>query len=251
MSHTNTPLYSIITVAYNAAGEIEHTLKSVAEQSYTNYEYIVVDGASTDNTLAIVEQYKGVVSTLISEPDIGIYNAMNKGLERATGDYVIFLNAGDTLYNNETLAQASQQIGESRPDVIYGDTALVDSQRNYLGMRRLKTPEQLSWRSFKQGMLVCHQAFWAKRTLAPSYNEAYRLSSDFDWCIRVLKASHNCYNLHQTTINYLSEGMTTQHHKASLKERYRIMCNYYGTLPTLVRHVWFAMRSLFATLTKR
>ena len=104
---------------------------------------------------------------VISEPDKGLYDAMNKGICLATGDYLCFLNAGDELHDKESLQHLVQTLeGNDLPDVIYGETAIVDEEGRFLHMRRLSTPEQLTWKSFKQGMLVCHQAFLPKRELA-------------------------------------------------------------------------------------
>jgi hypothetical protein len=109
-------------------------------------------------------------------------------------------------------------------------------------MRRLQTPEKLTWKSFKQGMLVCHQAFFAKRSLAEPFNLSYRFSADFDWCIRVMKKAKTLHNTHITVIDYLDEGLTTQNHKASLKERFRIMAKHYGWISTVAYHIWFVIR---------
>ena len=109
-------------------------------------------------------------------------------------------------------------------------------------MSRLQTPEILTWKSFKQGMLVCHQAFFAKRTLAEPFDLSYRFSADFDWCIRVMKKASTLHNTHITVIDYLDEGLTTQNHKASLKERFRIMAKHYGWVSTVAHHIWFVIR---------
>ena len=247
---------SIITVTYNAAIVLSNTIQSVCEQSYKNIEYIIVDGASTDNTRSVVEKYKEQETklknfTFISEPDKGLYDAMNKGLKYATGDYVWFLNAGDVL-KNETIVEEMAQIAEKNtmPDIIYGETDLMDSAGNIFAERRLKTPEKLSWKSFKMGMLVCHQAFIVKRSIAPEFDLQYRFSSDFDWCIRCMKNAVSIINSHSRLINYQYEGTTTANRKASLKERYAIMCRYYGVIPTQIRHLWFAIRFYWAKLFK-
>ena len=199
--HPN-PVFSIITVSYNAGEIIEDTIQSVITQTYHHIEYIIVDGASTDNTLSVIEKYKSFISTVISEPDKGIYDAMNKGLNLATGDYICFLNAGDSLKEDETLLKMVHSINTpGLPDVLYGQTALVDINRHFLRMRRLTAPEVLTWKSFKQGMLVCHQAFFAKRTLAEPYDLQYRFSADFDWCIRIMKKSQNLHYTHLTLID--------------------------------------------------
>ena len=242
------PKFSIITVTYNAGKVLEDTIQSVVFQTYRNVEYIIVDGGSTDNTLDVVHKYQERISKVISEPDKGLYDAMNKGIRMATGDYLCFLNAGDELHENETLQKIVYTLkGKELPDVIYGETAIVDEEGHFLHMRRLSTPEHLHWKSFKQGMLVCHQAFFARRELALAnpYDLRYRFSADFDWCIRIMKQSKNLHNTHLTLIDYLNEGMTTQNHKASLKERFRIMTKHYGWISTILHHGWFVIRLFY------
>lgn len=245
--HNNhpTPKFSIITVTYNAEKVLEDTIQSVIAQTYHRIEYIIIDGASKDGTPKIIEKYRDRIHILVSEPDKGLYDAMNKGIALATGDYLCFLNAGDSFHADNTLLQMAHSIhGNELPDVLYGETALVDADRHFLRMRRLSTPERLQWKSFKSGMLVCHQAFFAKRQLAEPYDLKYRFSADFDWCIRVMKKARTLHNTHLTVTDYLDEGMTTQNRKASLKERFRIMSHHYGLLSTVVYHVGFIFRLL-------
>ena len=242
------PKFSIITVTYNALKVLEDTIQSVVFQTYRNMEYIIVDGGSKDNTLEVAEKYRNHISQLISEPDKGLYDAMNKGIRLATGDYICFLNAGDELHENETLQKIVHTLkGKNLPDVIYGETAIVDEEGHFLHMRRLSTPERLDWKSFKQGMLVCHQAFWTRRELAIDvlYDLHYRFSADFDWCIRIMKKAKCLHNTRLTIIDYLNEGMTTQNHKASLKERFRIMAKHYGWISTILHHGWFVIRLFY------
>ena len=242
------PKFSIITVTFNAGKVLEDTIQSVVFQTYRNVEYIIVDGGSTDNTLEIAGKYHDRISKVISEPDKGLYDAMNKGIRLATGDYLCFLNAGDELHENETLQKMVHTLkGKELPDVIYGETAIVDEEGHFLHMRRLSTPERLNWKSFKQGMLVCHQAFFARRELAINewYDWRYRFSADFDWCIRIMKKAKCLHNTRLTIIDYLNEGMTTRNHKASLKERFRIMAKHYGWISTILHHGWFVIRLFY------
>lgn len=241
-----TPKFSVITVCYNAQATLEDTIQSVIAQTYHHVEYIIVDGASKDRTLSIINRYRDRITTVVSEPDKGLYDAMNKGLRLATGDYVCFLNAGDSFHEDDTLQQMVHTLREltELPDVLYGETALVDAEGHFVRMRRLQAPEHLTWHSFRQGMLVCHQAFFAKRTLAEPYDLRYRFSADFDWCIRIMKKSKVLHNTHLTLIDYLEEGMTTRNHKASLHERFRIMAKHYGWLSTVAHHVWFVVRAM-------
>lgn len=239
------PKFSIITVTYNAGAVLEDTIQSVITQTYRNVEYIIVDGGSKDHTLDIINRYREHIHTLVSEPDKGLYDAMNKRIRLATGDYLCFLNAGDELHEDDTLQLMVHSItGTELPDVLYGETAIVDEEGHFLRMRRLSAPENLNWKSFKDGMIVCHQAFFPRRELAEPYDLRYRFSADFDWCIRIMKKSHTLHNTHLTLIDYLNEGMTTRNHRASLHERFRIMCRHYGYPSTLARHAWFALRLL-------
>lgn len=238
-------ILSVITVTYNAERTLERTLKSVREQSYPHIEHIIVDGKSKDGTLALIREYENPKLRWISEPDKGLYDAMNKAVAMASGDYLCFLNAGDTFFSSETVAKMMQSIPENTfPDILYGETAIVDNKGEFLHMRRLKAPETLSWKSFRQGMLVCHQAFIVKRSLFEPYDLSYRFSADVDWCIRLMKKAKLIYNTRLTLINYLNEGMTTANRNASLKERYRIMAKHYGQISTFLHHVWFAIRAV-------
>lgn len=260
---------SLITVTYNAADVLPPTLDSMFGQDYPAIEHIVVDGASTDNTVELAKDYmersfasdNGHEVRLLVEPDNGIYDAMNKGLRMATGDYVCFLNAGDSLHDADTIgtlvrntcvdSYVTEDGGKDRlPAVLYGNTDIVDDSRRFLCHRRLSPPEKLTWRSFKDGMLVCHQAFYARADIAKRvlYDTEYRFSADFDWCIRVMKEAESLrlplVDAHVTLADYLKEGATTRNHRASLKERFRIMKRHYGMLSTCARHVWFVVRAL-------
>lgn len=243
MHNHPTPKFTIITVTYNAEKVLEDTIQSVIAQTYHHVEYIIIDGASKDSTLAIAKRYQDRITHIVSEPDKGLYDAMNKGIALATGDYLCFLNAGDSFHEDDTLQKMVHTInGNELPDVLYGETALVDKEGHFLRMRRLSAPEVLTWKSFKAGMLVCHQAFFAKKTWVEPYNISYRFSADFDWCIRIMKRAKTLHNTHLTLIDYLDEGMTTQNRKASLKERFRIMVKHYGFISTTARHAWFVIR---------
>ena len=247
MSHPH-PKFSIITVTYNAEKVLEDTIQSVIFQTYRNVEYIIVDGASKDHTLEIVNKYHNRINKVISEPDKGLYDAMNKGIQLATGDYLCFLNAGDKFHDSETLQKIVHTLkGQELPDVIYGETAIVDEEGHFLHIRRLSAPAHLNWKSFKQGMLVCHQAFFANRKLAINhlYDLQYRFSADFDWCIRIMKKAKCLHNTRLTLIDYLNEGMTTKNHKASLKERFCILAKHYGLISTILHHGWFVIRLFY------
>ena len=238
------PLFSIITVTWNAASVIEPTLRSVQRQTSSDYEMLIIDGASNDDTLSIVHRASIASLRVFSEPDNGLYDAMNKGIAQARGRYLIFLNAGDAFADDTVLARLAM-LATDNPGVIYGQTQLVDAQGNVVGKRHLTAPEHLTAGSFVNGMLVCHQAFVARRDLVPQYDLQYRFSADYDWCIKVLRKSpYNAYAGETPIISYLADGMTTRHHRASLKERFRIMCRHYGTVSATWHHLGFIPRYL-------
>ena len=239
---------TIITVTYQAAAVLQRTLDSVSRQTCQDIEHLIIDGASKDDTVKMAKAYQEKVPYPViiqSEPDHGLYDAMNKGLHKATGDYLVFLNAGDTLHADDTLSTLNS------PAVIYGDTAIVDGEGKFLHLRRLRPPKRLTWRSFKQGMLVCHQAFYVRTDIAQQedYDLRYRHSADVDWCIRVMKRAEEMrlplVNANTILADFMEGGNTTQNHRASLKERYQVMCHHYGKASTIVMHAWFLVRQLF------
>ncbi len=240
------PTISIITVVYNNVRDIRYTLESVAKQSYPHIEYIIIDGKSTDGTLEVIEEYKEHISYLLSEKDNGIYDAMNKGLQLATGDYVLFLNSGDELYQTQTLENIFKNC--QLADIYYGETKLVNEDREILGDRRHQAPETFTWKSFKYGMNVCHQAIYIKRSLVEPYNLEYKLSADIDWVIRAAKKATTIINVKDYVAKYLVGGMSQQRHQQSLKERYQIFSKYYGAIPNLINHGIIAFRLLLHRL---
>jgi glycosyltransferase involved in cell wall biosynthesis len=253
-----------VTITYNAAAVLQRTLDSILQQDYEDIVHLIIDGASTDDTLVMIDDYvehsnamgNGHRIQVMSEPDKGIYDAMNKGLRSLDGDYVCFLNAGDFLPAKDTVSKIVEHISlasgdGNMPAVVYGDTDIVDGEGRFLHHRRLSPPEKLSWKSFRQGMLVCHQAFYARTdfAIATPYDMQYRYSADVDWCIRVMKAAAKenvpLLNLKMVVANYTQEGQTTLHHRESLLERYRVMEHHYGRIQTFLLHCWFVVRALF------
>jgi glycosyltransferase involved in cell wall biosynthesis len=256
--------FSIITITYNASKYIDRTTESVLQQTYRNIEHIIVDGASTDNTLMLEKDYmersysacNGHEIKITCEPDNGLYDAMNKGIKMASGDYVCFLNAGDKLhdiYTIETIVKNAElevllDSDLPLPAVLFGNTDIIDNEGHFLFHRRLTPPEQLTWRSFRKGMLVCHQAFYARADIAKTtpFDLKYKYSSDIDWCIRIMIEAERkgllIKNIHAVTADYTQEGTTTTHHKESLQERYCIMKKNYGGFNTFMMHLWFVIR---------
>lgn len=243
---TNSPILSVITIVYNNARDIERTLLSVLNQTYPHLEYIVVDGGSTDGTLEIIHKYKSRLAKVISEPDEGIYDAMNKGLTMATGDYVLFMNSGDEIFDQFTV----ENIFKTAPlaDIYYGETELYDDQWQRLGMRRHTTPERFTWKSFRYGMNISHQAIYVKRDIAPLYDRQYQLSADIDWVIKAAKKAKTIVNTKRVVAKYLVGGLSQKRHRQSLKERFIILSKHYGLLANCFNHFIILCRLIIYTI---
>ncbi len=241
------PLISIITITRNAAGCVAPTMRSVAEQKSSDIEHLLIDGASTDDTLAIARRVGIPGLRILSEPDRGLYDAMNKGLRLARGQYLLFLNAGDRFASPDILsAYAAAAQTSPQPDIIYADTQIVDALGNVLRPRHLSAPALLTTDSYRRGMLVCHQAFMVRAAIAPEYDMTYQFSADYDWCLKCIRATtpERCINLHRIAIDYLDGGLTNKNHLASLRERFHIMRHNYGLTGTLLNHIGFVFRAL-------
>ena len=241
---SNLSIISIITIVFNGEKSIENTIKSIINQDYQNVEYIIIDGNSSDKTLEIIQKYDSKIAYWISEPDKGLYDAMNKGLHAATGDYVWFINSGDLVFSESTLTSIFQNKTELS-DIYYGETQMIDEQGNEIGLRRLKAPKTLTWKSFKNGMLVSHQSILVKRSIAENYDLSYRYSADFDWVIKVLKNANLMTNTALMLSKFLDGGQTKQTIIPGLKERFRIMSKNYGFIPTFFRHIIIGLKFVF------
>lgn len=243
------PKLSVITIVYNNAAAIERTMLSVLNQSYKNIEYVVIDGASTDGTLNIIKKYENRLAKLISEKDKGIYDAMNKGLALASGDYVLFMNSGDEIYELNTVEKVFATAPNA--DIYYGETEMYDENWNSLGRRRHQAPETFNWRSFKHGMNISHQAIYIKRSLTEPYDLKYKYSADIDWIIKIAKKASNIVNTHLYVAKYLVGGMSKQKHRESLKERFKIFSHYYGFVANVINHIVIAFNLSFYFLKHR
>jgi glycosyltransferase involved in cell wall biosynthesis len=183
--------------------------------------------------LDVIKKYKDRVK-LISEKDAGIYDAMNKGLAIATGDYVLFMNSGDEIYAPDTAAKIFAAADNA--DIYYGETEMINDKGENLGQRRHKTPDNFTLKSFKYGMSISHQAIYIKRSLTEPFDRKYALSADIDWILNVAKKAKVIVNTHQYVAKYLVGGMSKKKHRQSLMERFDIMKKYYGLVPTVFNH---------------
>lgn len=244
---------SIITITYNAEQFLERTIQSILAQTDQNFEYLIIDGKSKDDTLSIAEKYKNRVNKLISEPDKGLYDAMNKGLKNASGDFVWFMNAGDEINDSQAVEEIFKAISD-KIDVLYGDTFFVDDDGNIQGLRSEITPhplpKELKWEDMKLGMLVCHQAFIARKSIAPLYMEN-NLSADVDWEIECLKQAREVKYLDLVVAKYLTGGISNKHLKRSLLDRYKVLKKHFGLVGAFSAHVQILFRGLGLILKKR
>lgn len=230
------PKVSIITVTYNAGDLLLNTLNSIKSQTYENVEYVIVDGKSTDNTIGIIKKNEKFISKWISETDKGLYDAMNKGVELATGDYIWFINAGDEIYSKDTLEKVFA--GSKDADAYYGDVQYIDEEGKNLGTRILKKPPKtLSWEDFKNGMVVSHQSIILKRKFAAKYNLDYKYCADLDWMIRSLKKCKTIVNTNLILSKFLIGGYSKENIIPSNKERFKILTKHFSLPAVLLSHI--------------
>jgi len=240
---------SIITVTYNVEKLLEKTILSVLNQTCKDFEYIIVDGASTDKTIEIIERYElrikngnfhGITPEQfrwISEPDQGLYDAMNKGMDLATGNFVWFINAGDLIFDEYTLQNIKNAYSNApASDTIYGQCLFIDKQGNTIGEWNKTIPEHLTKNSLLYGLRVCHQSLLVKMTIAPQYNLKYEICADYDWLIRVLENSKLNSFVNQYFSKFLIAGISSQKRTKAWRERFFIMKKAFGLSKTLLSH---------------
>ena len=179
------------------------------------------------------------ITKWISGPDDGIYDAMNKGIDLSRGEYVWFINAGDYIYSKYTLENIFN--GDDMDcDIYYGDTLIIDSKSNVLGLRKKKLPKHLDWSHFKNGMVVCHQSIIIRKSIIEKYDTNYKYSADYKWVLNALRKSKSTRNTNEIISVFSEGGATSVHRKKSLKERYHIMKENFGLFQVILSHIRFA-----------
>ncbi|GBR74226.1 glycosyl transferase GTA-type super family [Candidatus Termititenax aidoneus] len=185
------PKFSLITVCKNAAPALQRTLYSAKQQTFADYEHIVIDGGSTDNTFKVLAEYKDYIDKVISEPDTGVYNAMNKGIRLAGGGYLLFLNAGDIFLHENVLHMVAEQLTRKTVDVFFGHTLSLD---RVTGKAFIRTQLPYVNRLTLWGSTIAHQAaFINRRAFAEIglYEESFQILADYEWFCRAI-IIHNC-----------------------------------------------------------
>jgi glycosyltransferase involved in cell wall biosynthesis len=244
------PVFSVITVVYNGKHLLQNTVESILSQEFTDYEYLLIDGGSTDGTVDLIAQYASKYPQIKwkSEKDKGLYDAMNKAIALAQGTYLWFINAGDQIAS-PTLMQEMYRVQLTQDiDVFYGSTLLISAQGDHLGLLHelttRKLPRQLDWQNYLYGMRIVHQSFVPKRQLAPLY-ELGNLAADYKWCTQILKQAKRNYQITSGPMSkYLEGGVSKQRHLQSLKDRFKVMRTEFGLIPALYAHLIITLRAL-------
>ena len=211
------PLITVVTVCYNSADLIEETLKSVTEQNYSNKEYVVIDGASTDGTDQIIDKFIDSIDFYVSEPDNGIYHAMNKAVVKASGDWLIFMNAGDAFVDSEVLQKVANSLSDET-DVLYGDILTLKNRELILK----KSPPKIT---HMHRMPFCHQAVFTRTSLLRKFpfDEKYALSADFK-LFKQLKSEEVDFEKIPITITiYDRTGLSSSQRSKGLAENIAII----------------------------
>ncbi len=244
--------FSVITVCWNSLAELEGTVRSAFEQTHGDLEFLVIDGASTDGTLDFLRAAEPTdprhVFAFFSQKDRGLYDAMNRGLRLATGDFVVFMNAGDRFFEKTTLEKVAQKALETGADALFGETILVEKDRRAVGtmsdLSTRKLPKKLTAESLRRGMTVVHQSFYVRKSVAPFYDLRWRLCADIDWMIRCLQNSKKTARVDGILTAYLMDGMSKKRHRESLRERFEILKMHFGLASTLFNHGMIVFRAV-------
>ncbi len=213
---------SIITINYNNKAGLQKTIDSVISQTFKDFEWIIIDGGSTDGSKELIEQYSQYITYWVSEPDKGIYNAMNKGIVNAKGEYLQFLNSGDALFSNNVLKEIFQS--ELYGDIIYGDVIFIKKDNT---QQLIKYNRPLSLSYFIAGNVINHQASFIKRKLFDEslYNENLKLVSDWEfWIHQAIKGKSFQY-IDKTIVLYDFTGLTSQISSLQKEENHKAINN--------------------------
>lgn len=240
----NHPLFSIVTVVYNSISSIERTINSVIKQTSGNFEYIVIDGGSTDGTLEIIRKYRSGIDKLESGPDNGIYDAMNKGINLAEGEWILFMNAGDEFSNSDVLLNVSQLIeskNSSEIDILYGNsTAILANGKT----KRYLAPNEVGdhWK----GPLFRHGSMFVKTSLHKKHpfnlDRKYKICADFDFIYKMHVNGKRFYNTELDIINFEASGVSANRIRCA-KDNKMIVKQYNNSLKIEIWHNFWIVRA--------
>jgi glycosyltransferase involved in cell wall biosynthesis len=214
---TKKPLITIITVVYNGIETIEQTILSVVNQTYSNIEYIIIDGYSNDGTINIIKKHESKIAYWISESDKGIYDAMNKGIEKATGEWINFMNSGDWFFNYDTISLLFERNDFSEYDLIYGNT-----HKRYPNERYIKRPD-VYWK-----LGITHQSIFSRSYLNKKYkfDLQYKIAADFDFIFKVFSRNYKTIYINETIASMNMIGVSYYYRYIGFKEDRSIILKY-------------------------
>ncbi len=220
---------SIITVVYNGIAHLEQTIQSVLAQNYDNIEYIIIDGGSTDGTVELIKKYEDQIAYWVSEPDAGIYNAMNKGISKASGEIVGLINADD-WYEENAIAIVVDTFEKKEADVIHGSMRIIKENGESFVKGVFTDISDL-----KKGMLLNHPTVFAKRSLYQKYgmfDTSYRIVADWERMMSWFLNDVQFIAVHKTLANFRMGGVSSAHLKKSFEEKHRVRKELavYGTI---------------------
>jgi glycosyltransferase involved in cell wall biosynthesis len=217
----NNPLISVITVVYNGVATLEQTILSVINQTYKNIEYIIIDGGSTDGTVDVIKKYENHLAYWVSELDKGIYDAMNKGIDKATGEWINFMNSGDWFYNSDVILSIFDNNNVTNYELIYGNT-----EKRYLNKIKIDNPGKF----WKLG--IVHQSIFSKTFLNKKYkfDTNYAVAADFDFIYKIFLKGYKTYYMNITIVSFNMAGMSHYNRYLGFKEDRNISLKYRGNI---------------------
>jgi glycosyltransferase involved in cell wall biosynthesis len=214
---------SIVTVTYNAEEFLEKTIQSIITQSYPNIEYIIIDGGSTDKTLEIIKKYQDDIAYWVSEVDDGIYDAMNKGIEKATGEWINFMNSGDGFVNTNIIERVLNKIPKDT-DLVYGNTRFVNGSGKELYIQKGKNIKDFLWKGigFNHNSLFCKTALMKEHP----FNTFYKIVADSEFLIWAQRQEKNFYCLDMLINYFMTGGISHEQAALRLVERWKLVSDY-------------------------
>lgn len=218
------PLISVITVSYNAAMTIELTIQSVLQQAYSRVEYIIIDGGSTDGTIEIIKQYEEQLAYWVSEPDNGIYDAMNKGVDRAKGDYAVFLGADDSFVDGAVLSMVADFISEHSVDILSGRVIAVEEEAQIIA-----GCETALWK-IKSGVMLPHQGLFVRKQLLLEhpFNTEMRIYADYEQLLTLVLSGIKIHYIRTYITYYSLNGASAINGEQYLAEKIKVIIDQCG-----------------------
>jgi glycosyltransferase involved in cell wall biosynthesis len=247
LHNINTPLVSIITVVYNRKNDLRSTIKSVDDQSFRKFEYIIIDGGSTDGSLDVIKENSHVVNEFVVEPDKGIYDAMNKGVRLAKGEWIIFMNAGDVFYDSRVLEFFSDRLARaSDATIVYGDAEIVEGEKSHI---------QYQYdRHLDLTKSIIHQSMFIRRDFLEKhpYDLRYRIMADYDNLLSISAVSpHKCKHVDKIVCRYEKTGISSKPLYTYFREYYNVARHRMSALEFVGFNLYILPRWLWSLRLKK